>query len=154
MSRLFKTIVLYVSMLVIPVQGFAASAMLHCGFVHQHPTAGQTADHHLARGDANRLAAHHQFRSEADVLQISVGRASSGEALNLTSSDHGLAKSGDSGAHEGSEHAACPVGAAVPASSLRFEPARQAAERIASTQLLNIGFVTDGPIRPPRSFPA
>ncbi|MGP1691484.1 MAG: hypothetical protein ACTS6O_03145 [Giesbergeria sp.] len=145
---------LYLSILSISAQGFAASTMLYCGPAHQHRMTVQETDHHSARGHADDYAADRQHRLQPAVSPVSVVHASSDEKANFTSSDRDLAKGWESGAHEGSEHAACSVGAAVPASSLRFQPAEQAIEPVASRQLLNIGFVTDGPIRPPRSFPA
>lgn len=154
MWRLLKTVMLYLSMLAIPAQGFAASTMLYCGPAHQHTTAGQDTDHYSVHGHANNFAADHQQQLRPSVSSDSIGHASSDEAVDFTSSDRGLAKGGEPGAHESSEHAACSVGAAVPASRLRFQPAEQAIEAIASTQLPNIGFVTDGPTRPPRSIPA
>lgn len=154
MLRLFKTVLLYLSMLAIPTQGFAASTLLFCGPAHQHTMTGQEANQYSARGHANNFTADHQYQLQPTVSSDSIGHASSDEAVNFASSDRGLAKGGELGAHESSEHAACFVGAAVPASSLRFQPAEQTIVRIASKQVPDIGFVTDGPTRPPRSFPA
>jgi hypothetical protein len=130
MPRLFKIAVLYLSMLVIPAQGFAASTMLSCGPAHQHTKTAQ--------GDANSFSAHHQSLPQAVASLDPVGHATGDEEVKFSSS----------------EHAACAMGAAVPASSVRFQPAAHAIGRIALEQFMKFGFVTDGPIRPPRSFPA
>ena len=154
MSRLFKTVVLYLSMLTLPAQGFAASTMLHCGPAHQHTVTGQETNQYPAHGHANNLAADHRYQLQATVSLDSIGLASSDEAVSPASSDRGPAKAGELAAHESSEYAACCALTAVTASSLRFPPANQAIEGIASKQFPSICFVTDGPTRPPRSFPA
>lgn len=154
MSRLFKTLVLYLSMLAIPAQGFAASTILYCGPAHQHTTTGEAIEQSLAHGHANNFAADRKRQDQAAEALNSTGHDSSREELKFTSSDRGPAKAGELGAHESSEYAACCALAAVTASSLVFPPANQAIEGIASKHLLNIGFVTDGPRRPPRFFPA
>lgn len=153
MLRLFKTVVLYLSVLAMPLQGYAASTMLYCGPSHQHTTMAHEAAHGLPHGHANNPAADHLYQVHATVSLDSIGHASSDDAGNFASDDLGLEKkNGKLGAHDSSEHAACFVGAAIPASGLRFQPADQAIERISSKQFLSIGFVTDGPRRPPRSF--
>lgn len=150
MSRFLKTVVLYLSMLLIPVQGYAASTMLHCGPAHQHTPSAQEAAQGSAHGHAN--SADHRHQGEAALSPDSIAYAPIGEEPAFTAGDRGLAKGGEAGVHDGSEHAACPVGAAVSASSLGFQPAEQTIERIAPNHFLNIAFVTDAPARPPRSF--
>src|SRR3989304_1060185 len=154
MSRLSKRIVLYLSILTLPAQGFAASTMLHCGPAHQHSVSVQETNQYPAHGHANNMAADYRYQLQPTVSLDSIGLASSDEAVSLASSNTGPPKAGEPGAHESSEHAACSVGAAVPASSLEFQPAEQTIVPIASKQFPSICFVTDGPPRPPRSFPA
>ena len=152
MSRLFETIVLCLSLLAFSAQGFAAP--LDCGLVHQHTTTVPHTDHNSAQGHANKSSAVRHNQLQAVVSLGSIDHVSSDEAVSPANGDRGQAKAGEPGAHESSEHAACSVGAAVPASSLKFQPAEQTIVRIASKQFPSIGFVTDGPTRPPRSFPA
>ncbi|MBE0613641.1 MAG: hypothetical protein IH604_08245 [Burkholderiales bacterium] len=144
--------VLYLSMLVIPVQGYAASTMLHCGLAHQYAPAAKETTHALAHGHANHGHVVHQHPTHAALSADSIAYALSDEARNFTGGDHGPAKGEKPGVHDAGEHAACPAGAAVPASSLRFQPAESAMEAAAPDQFLNFGFVTDAPKRPPRSF--
>ncbi len=154
MPHLFKTVALYLLMLAIPVQAFTATTMLHCGLAHQHTTKAQEPAHRSAQGHANNFAADQRHQLSAAVASDSTPYALIGEAVSFATGDSALAKGGDTGTHESSEHAACSAGAVVPASSLRFQPADQAIERVASIQFLNIAFVTGAPARPPRAFPA
>ncbi len=154
MSRLLKSVALYLLMLAIPVQGFAAATMLHCGLAHQHTTKAPEPDHPVAHGHADSFAADHQNQLRAVLSSDSISYASIDEAVIFAAVDSGLAIGGDAGVHDSGDHAACAAGAVVAVSSLRFQPADQAIERVALKQLLNIAFVTDAPTRPPRSFPA
>lgn len=154
MLRLFKTIVLYLSMLAIPAQGYAASTMLFCGPAPQGVKTAQEIGHHAAPSHVSISSARHQGHLVVAVSARSAGYASSDEKADIANSDKGLGNAGDSDAHESSEHAACSVGAAIPASSVRFQPEEQAIEPMTSSPFRNTGFVTDGPRRPPRTFPA
>lgn len=154
MLRLLKTVLLYLSMLVIPAQGYAASTMLFCGPAPQRVKTGQEFHHHSARSHVNVLPARHQAHVAPLASVDALGCASSVEAVEITSSDRGPVTDGELAAHESSEHAACSVAAAISASGVRFQPAEQAIERIALNRFVNTDFVTDGPRRPPRSFPA
>ena len=137
-------------MLAIPVQGFAASTMLDCTPAHQHTMSGQETTQHPAHGSGNHFAADHQYQATASLN--AGGHASGDMAVQIMGADRDLEKDSEQGAHNGSEHAACSLGVAVSASSLRLHAVKQIVERIASEQFLIIGFVTDGPKRPPRTF--
>jgi len=154
MSRFFKTVVLYLSMLTVPIQGYAASTMLFCGTAHHRSTASQGTERHSSHSHANDSAGEHQHVHPAAVFADSSGNAPGGEAVDMGGNHLSLATNADLGAHESSDYADCCVMAAVPVSSMGFQPAERAIERFVSAKFPNIGFVTDGPIRPPRSFPA
>jgi len=151
MLRLFKTIGLYLLMLAIPVQGFAATTMLHCGFAHQHTPSAQEPSHVSVLGHAIGLVADQQHKMPAAASADSASYASIDAAAAFSAADNSLAKGGDAGAHGSSEHAACHAGAIAPASSLKFQHADATIERLDSKQRLNIAFVTGAPARPPRS---
>ncbi|MBE0627913.1 MAG: hypothetical protein IH606_24225 [Burkholderiales bacterium] len=150
MPRFLKTLVLYLSMLLIPLQGYAASTTLHCGLAHQHTQWAQETAHASAHAHAKN--ADHRHQGVAALSPESIAYAQFGAEPAFTAGDRGLATGGVADVHNGSEHAACPVGTAVPASTLRFQPAEQNIERAARNHFPNIAFITDAPARPPRSL--
>ena len=129
-------------MLAVPAQGFAAATMLFCGPMHERMSA--TADAH---GSA------HQHGSDADSHREHHA-APSDVAADVVSADAAadLGKIGELAKVSCSACAACSVGVAMVASNGNLPLAELAIERIASTSLPYIGFVTGGPQRPPRSF--
>ena len=80
--------------------------------------------------------------------------AAVGETANVAHTDMAadLGKLGELTKFSCSACAACCVGAALVASNAKLPLADQAYERIVSTFLPYIGFVIDGPKRPPRSI--
>jgi hypothetical protein len=152
MSRLSKSLLLYLLMLAIPAQGFAASTLLFCGPVHQRGTTAQESDHHSGHGHSYTRAADHQAHLLPAVSVNSPGLASIDAAGDSTNSDGGLGIAGEPGKSSCSACAACCMGVAAPATEQRLQPADPAIERTAATPFRSIGFVTDGPRRPPRSF--
>lgn len=154
MPRMFKTVVLCLLMLAIPAQGFAASTMLYCGPAHQGMKTVQEIEQHSAHSHANILAADHHGHVLAAVAVDSVDLVASNGAGNFTIGNSNPGNSGEPEKLSCSACASCCMGAAVTASDRKLEPAGQTIERLASAPFLDIGFVTDGPRRPPRSFPA
>ena len=133
MSRFLKIGLVCLSMIAIPVQGFAASTMFFCGLAHQHTKTVREAGPHSAHTGAGSLTAHHQHNTSSSL--DSSAPAFHGEDFSFT----------------GDEHAGCFPGAAVPALVTGFQPVEHATEPIVSQQFTKFGFVTDGPKRPPRS---
>ena len=154
MSRLSKSLLLYLLMLAIPAQGFAASTMLFCGPAHQRVTTAQESDHHSGHGHSYTRAADRQAHVLTAVSVNSPGLASSDAGGDSTNSDDDLGIAGEPGKLSCSACAACCMGAAAPASEQKLQPAGQSIERMVYRPFRYIGFVTDGPRRPPRSFPA
>ncbi len=154
MRRLLKNVLLYLSMLAIPAQGFAASTMLFCGPADQRARTAQETGHHSGHSHRNTPAADHQDRAlPAESVDLA-NLASSGEGGEFTNSDQGPAIAAGMDNPECGACPACCVGTSFPATRLKLQPAGIAVERMASTPFRNIGFVTDGPRRPPRLFPA
>ena len=152
MSRLLKSVLLYLMMLAIPAQGFAASTLLFCGPAHQRVKPAQETDHHSGHGHPYARAADHQAHVLPAVSVASVGLASIAAAGDFRNSDNDPGNAGEPSKLSCSACAACCMGAAAPASDRKLQPAGLAIERTASTPFHYIGFVTDGPRRPPRSF--
>ena len=155
MPRLFNTVLLYLLMLAIPAQGYAASTMLSCGPAHQRMTTAGAGNHHAPHDPADVSFADRHGHASSNAFVDFVGHDASGdEATDLAAGDQGLEKAGDLGEFNCSACAACCMGAVFPASGQTLQPAGQAIERLGSRPFFDIGFVTDGPRRPPRSFPA
>ena len=154
MSHLIKTAFLYLLMLAIPAQGYAASAMLSCSLAGQRSNTAQEADHHSGRNHPHTPAADHDGHVLPAVSADSFGPVSGDGGVDFTNSDNDLGNGGGPGKLSCSACAACCMGAAVTDSDRKPQLAGPAVERMASAPLRNIGFVTDGPRRPPRSFPA
>ena len=152
MSRLFKSVVLCLSMLAIPVQGFAASTMLLCGLAGQDVKTAQVTEHQFVHSHFNTLLAEHRSHAPLTVVLDSVDLAASDQGGDFTNSDNGPGNTGEPGEVSCSACAACCTGTALMASDRKLQPAGLAIERMAPTPFRNIGFVTDGPKRPPRSF--
>lgn len=154
MLRLFKTVLLYLLMLAIPAQGFAASTMLFCGPSHQRMVSAQDSARHAAHGHSGALTlvADHQDHTPSADSMDSLGHASAHEVAAPHDSDSGPGKTGDIAKFKCSACAACCVSAAITASDLKLPLANQAFEPIASRPIPYVGFLTDGPRRPPRTF--
>lgn len=152
MSRLFKAVVLYLLMLAIPAQGFAASSMLLCSPARQGTISAQASEGYFGHGHADIAVANHRDHSlSASRLAVPTAGA---EGVDSTVAGGGLVDSGGLNTHECGACSACCVGSAIPAYTLKLDAAAQTNERIVATPFRTIGFVTDGPRRPPRSFPA
>ncbi|MBE0622234.1 MAG: hypothetical protein IH605_16715 [Burkholderiales bacterium] len=154
MRRLLKNVLLYLSMLVIPAQGFAASTMLFCGPADQRVKTAQETGHRSGHSHRNTPAADYQDRALPAATVDLTDLASRDEGRDFTNSDHRPAIAAAMDNPECGACAACCVGTSFPATRVKLQPAGIAIERMASTPFRNIGFVTDGPRRPPRFFPA
>ena len=124
MSSRFRNALMWLFLFALPLQGFAAATMLHCGASHQRTVATATSKsssaHHHEAGQAHKHAA----------------------ASETAQPD--LAKS------KCSACAACCMGTALPVAALAFEPFAPALAPLSFVRAPAIGFVTDGPDRPPR----
>ena len=124
MTTRFRNALMWLLLLALPLQGFAAATMLHCGAGHQRTVATaaskSASPHHHEAGQA------HQHAAASDTAQPD------------------LAKS------KCSACAACCMGTALPAAALAFEPFAPALAPLSFVTAPAIGFVTDGPDRPPR----
>jgi hypothetical protein len=135
---------IWLLLLALPLQGFAAATMIHCGPNHHRMLATATLAHGEAPGHgASAAHAHPHQMALAD--------------------DHAAAKSSDAGSDAPSVQqldklmkfkcsacAACCMGAALPTAAMAFEPFVPLMTPDSFVPTRHIGFVTDGPDRPPR----
>jgi len=114
-------------------------------------TAG--ADGRSGHQHAAGTSPKHRHHAMSATFAGPSGAAAVGKAANVAHTDTAadLGKIGELAKFSCSACAACCVGAAMVASNAKLPLADQAIERIVSTFLPYIGFVTDGPQRPPRS---
>lgn len=133
---------MWLLLLALPLQGYAAALMLHCGPSHhgmmdQLVSVPTELHHHSVEGGA-----HHAIDIAADQGTVAVIDAGGedGSVHHLTT----LSK------FKCSACASCCVGAALPATALVFassEPAHTPTRFVLASP---VGFFTDGPDRPPR----
>jgi len=142
MIKLFRTLMIALLALAIPVQGVAAAAMLYCGPDHAR---GGTAGHTSAR-DVGHVSAHdHDGHAHAghehaqpDMLMA--------DLMFLPDAPDQPAQA------KCSVCAACCSAAAIAASTLLFSPPGMEPLPVLMSSSLSYSFITDGPLRPPRSF--
>lgn len=147
MPRLFKTAVLYLLLLALPVQGYAATAMSGCGPGHHGLPTAQAGVAAPALGEAHAQAADHH-------RDLGASEASGPFASNDANGDSDPGNAAGSEKSGCSACAGCCMGAAVTASETNFRLAVQSVDLLDAAPFRNIGFLTDGPRRPPRVFPA
>ena len=141
MKRISKALLVWLVMLALPAQGFAAATMLFCGPMHERMSAAAGVEgpvhHHSGAINSDH---DHQAATTGEAVEVRHGVASD------------LGKSDDLSKFSCSACATCCVGAALVASATTFPLRNQAHERIFSASFPQAGFVTGGPHRPPRSF--
>jgi len=140
MIKLFRTLMIALLALAIPVQGVAAAAMLYCGPDHgPGGNAGHTAGHDVGHGharDGHSQAGHEQ--AQPAVLAADLA------AVPDAPDQPAPAKC--------SVCAACCSAAAIAASTLLFSPPGMEPLPVLMSSSLSYSFITDGPLRPPRHF--
>jgi hypothetical protein len=123
----------------LPLQGWAAASMLHCGPVHDRMAhallaGGPHAHHH----DAEAAAAHasgHQYHQHAMA-----GDANPGAHFDL----------GKLGHFKCSACSMCCTAAALPATLLEFDEVPLTHAFVQAAAVTAVSFLTSGPERPPR----
>lgn len=145
MHRALKTLLLWLIIATLPLQGLAAVTKSACGPAHHHPPSVAMVTeqhehaemHHGSYGGAERHHGNHADHAEVVVA---------GDASD--------AKSSDNAAHASSYCAACAAccfGAAAPPSAMLPAPEPTASESIVLSPVsLLAGHVPSTPKRPPR----
>jgi len=140
MVKMFRVLMIVLLALAIPVQGVAVAAMLYCGPDHlAGGTAGHSAGHeggHVHAQDGPAQTGHEHV--QPDML-----------AADLAS----LPDAPDQPAQaKCSVCAGCCSAAAIAASTSLFSPPGMEPLPVLMSSGLAYSFITDGPLRPPRSF--
>lgn len=136
----FRIVLTWVLLLALPLQGFAAATMVNCGPNHHLMMAAAMADtvdseHHGAGGQH-----HHEVGVAADHHEAA---SNDGDAPSVHHLDK-LMK------FKCSACAACCMGAAMPTAAVGFEPLPPAVAPAIYVPTSHVGFVSDGPDKPPR----
>ncbi len=139
--KLLKAALVWLVMLAIPAQGFAAATMLFCGPMHERMGAG-TASAHAHSNGVEPGHDHH-----AAPMERAAG-------AGLSDATFDPERSGEFAKSTCSACANCCVGTALVAVSASLPLIDAASEPVVSIVPHSIGFVTDGPKRPPRSSDA
>lgn len=139
-----KTLLVWIVMLAIPVQGVAAATMLFCGISHHRINQVADAGAHDAHGHS------HEAPIDAAAAPPTIAeQADSGP--NAAPTDAAQAEPPGTLSQSGcSACAVCNAGAAIPSSAPTISAVEIHFEAIAAKVAPQFGFVTDGPDRPPR----
>lgn len=146
MTRWVGRLLLWLLVLALPVQGFAASTMLFCGAGHQGMVAAAAGGHdhasHMHSGRAQNVA--EMAESPADEPAAGTASSSKDSVLEAVSTGHGKVVG------KCSACASCCSVACLPAALIAFTaPAPSRALPVVELTT-HVGFFTDGPDRPPR----
>jgi hypothetical protein len=146
MFRALKTLLLWLLIAALPVQGFAAVAKASCGPAHHNaaPVAVMTGEPHHGDDEVH----HSHDRGDGSMHAAAEG----------ASSDSSASADKLSGTYKSSYCSACVaccVGAVAPPSALILPAAYSSSETVVVSPLpLVAGYIPDGLKRPPRSISA
>ena len=142
MSFRFRSVLMWLLLTALPVQGFAAATMLNCGPNHQQMWQASAA----AEADSSVHAAHDHHHNAVDA---DVGEA---PAAGQPSDDgNSLAQLNKAAKFKCSACAACCTGIALPASPLAMTPLPVDSAPQPEGSAPHVDFVSNGPDRPPRT---
>lgn len=136
----FRIALTWLLLLALPLQGFAAATMLNCGPNHHRLMTAAMADTTEADEHAAGEQHHHEMGVAADHDEAA---SVDGDALSVHHLDK-LMK------FKCGACAACCMGAAMPTAAVTFEPLAPAVAPATYVPTSHVGFVADGPDRPPR----
>lgn len=145
MKRWVRCFAVWLLVLALPVQGFAASTMLLCGAGHHGAAQGAEGGHahashmHMAARDVAQASAS-PAHDHAEQAPASHDRS----ALSPLSSKHAK------GVGKCSACAACCTVAFLPSTVIAFDAPALGRAPAAVELITHVGFFTDGPDRPPR----
>jgi hypothetical protein len=144
MIRVLKTLLLWLLIAVLPVQGFAAVMKASCGSTHHSPL--RVVMEHEHHHDDSTMHSHHHD----DASMHSVAESSSSGFLATADKASGTYESSYCSAC-----AACCFGAVAPPSALTLLPAYSSSEAVVvSPTPLVTGYIPGGLERPPRAISA
>ena len=142
MASRFRSAVMWLLLLALPLQGFAAATMLNCGPNHHRMLAAVAAEpvethEHMAVGQHHHetgMAAAHDQAAPVDGISDAPSLAHLDKLMKFKCN----------------ACAVCCMGAAMPTAIFSFEPSPPAMVPEFFVLTSHVGFVTDGPDRPPR----
>lgn len=155
MLRYFRTALVWLVMLAIPTQGFAAATMLYCGPGHQHALTGPEAATPAGHTDtvAQQHATPHAQAAHSDhEHDHAVSGAQHEESANATDLVSAAVALEQSPKAKCSVCSLCCNAAAIVSSALAVPPMDAASAPLLSVSESPVTFFTGGPKRPPRSF--
>ncbi|MDL2339530.1 MAG: hypothetical protein QFE16_16980 [Pseudomonadota bacterium] len=138
----FRSAVMWLLLLALPLQGFAAATMLNCGPNHHRMMAAASTELDEAHEHTAAGQHHHEMGMAAGEHEVASANPS-GDAPPLPHLDK-LVK------FKCNACAVCCTGAAMPTAAFAFEPFATAMAPESFVPTSHVGFVTDGPDRPPR----
>ena len=147
MKRFVRCFVMWLLVLALPVQGFAASTMLLCGAGHHGSAQAADGGHdhashmHMGAKGAGEVSASHGHDHEAEA-----GLTHERPAFNPLSAKHAKVMG------KCSACAACCSVAFLPTTVIAFTAPAPSRALLVVELTTHVGFFTDGPDRPPR-FP-
>lgn len=152
-TRTLRTLLIWLMMLAIPTQGFAAAAMLYCGPASDGgrmpgaPDAQISATSgHATIGHAHRMGDTHAGHAHDHAMAESAGPHLAVTDQTGSDAEGFLAEAACSVC------AACCSGAALVASVLVLSAHSESFAPMRPLSVLALDFFTDGPRRPPRSL--
>lgn len=142
MKSRFRTALMWLLLLALPMQGFAAATMLNCGPNHHRMLSAGSTDQ-IDRDHRATVEPHQHAMGMADDHHEMVGETGTNDHPSVHHLDK-LTK------FKCSACAACCIGAAMPTAELvidSFSPAMMTATFVSTLQ---VDFLSDGLDRPPR----
>lgn len=146
MSLRFRLCLTWLLLLALPLQGFAAVAMVHCGPVHERMLAEVTAG--FAEKGQDEVGHGHHHQHAAGVAGEHPDAGAPGPATDLPSADHldEIAK------FKCSACASCCTGTALPTAVLPMVFVAPSLTTGPCILTVHVDFVLDGLDRPPRNL--
>ena len=143
----FRSAVMWLLLVALPLQAYAAVTMLSCGPNHHRlmvaaTAMGEPAEPYESHGHIAAGQHHHETGMVGGPLDVASADGS-GAASSLSHRDK-LMK------FKCNACAVCCTGAAMPTAVFTFEPFPPAMAPASSVPITHVGFVTHGPDRPPR----
>ncbi len=139
-----RSAMMWLLLFALPLQGFAAATMLNCGPNHHRTMVAASAEPGAAHEHAAAVQHQHAMGMAAGVHEVaSADHSDNADAPPLPHLDK-LVK------FKCNACAVCCTGAAMPTAAFTFKPFPPAMAPEFFVPTSHVGFVTDGPDRPPR----
>lgn len=138
MRAIWRCLLVWLTVLAMPIQGIAAAGMMHCG-----PRIPGVPQHHAQAAEPGGLHEHHAGADGAHAHHHGAAQQGS-DAPDAPSAFNGQAD------HHCSACAACCLGAALPASVMQVPVPNLSCAPVLAPAVAPVSFIAGGPERPPR----